>query len=175
MEEAISPHQWLVDERRRAQLRDSEPTNYLGAIRLCARAHRHVLLREEHRGRTCELGGYPSLQMTTNPKRFVPTLVTFGSDYTVPVVSLETSSSSPVTALSSCWVTQIKPGTDCPSVLQPTALRSRLRVISSPRTWGSRSSLTEARRFRLSCAERSQSLPSCLWPLGRGSDDVSPK
>lgn len=37
--------------------------------------------------RTCELGGYPTLQMTTNPKRFVPTLVTFGSDYTVPVVS----------------------------------------------------------------------------------------
>ena len=36
--------------------------------------------------RTCELDGYPTLQMTANSKP-VATLVTFGSDYTVPSVS----------------------------------------------------------------------------------------
>jgi photosystem II stability/assembly factor-like uncharacterized protein len=37
--------------------------------------------------RTCELDGYPTVQMIAAPKRLVPTLVNFGSDYTVPPTS----------------------------------------------------------------------------------------
>ena len=36
--------------------------------------------------RTCELDGYPTVQMIGSTKDLIPTLVTFGSDYTVPPV-----------------------------------------------------------------------------------------
>jgi photosystem II stability/assembly factor-like uncharacterized protein len=36
---------------------------------------------------TCELDGYPTVQMTGRAKNLIPTLVTFGSDYTLPRIA----------------------------------------------------------------------------------------
>lgn len=46
--------------------------------------------------RACELDGFPTVQMMEGTKRPVPTVVTFGADYTVPVISAR--------------ITNIKPG-----------------------------------------------------------------
>jgi hypothetical protein len=37
--------------------------------------------------KTCELDGFPTVQMIGGTKHLVPTMVTFGSDYTVPLIS----------------------------------------------------------------------------------------
>jgi hypothetical protein len=39
---------------------------------------------------TCELDGYPTVQMIGSTESLIPTLVTFGSDYTVPAVAPRT-------------------------------------------------------------------------------------
>jgi hypothetical protein len=37
--------------------------------------------------KTCELDGFPTVQLIGSTKRLIPTLVTFGQDYTVPLVT----------------------------------------------------------------------------------------